>query len=152
MGTAELTVCGLMVAPVSAMMAVVVVVVVVIVAVLTLTRIIKSVVTGQARVTLEGQARVTLEWRNTPRRKHKPKVAHAYFPLALPPLRYRTTTIYCIITGGLPARFEQPAAAAGTARSALICHRRTGSRQLVYFVMLVWALIQSATSLQHQYR
>ena len=38
--------------------------------VLTLTRIIKSVVTGQAPV--------TLEWRNTPGKKHKPKVVHAY--------------------------------------------------------------------------
>ena len=43
---------------------------VVVVVVLTLTRIIKSVVTGQAPV--------TLELRNTPGRKHKPKVVHAY--------------------------------------------------------------------------
>ena len=41
-----------------------------IVVVLTLTRIIKSVVTGQAPV--------TLEQRNTPEKKHKPKVVHAY--------------------------------------------------------------------------
>ena len=39
--------------------------------VLTLTHIIKSVVTGQAPV--------TLELRNTPGKKHKPKVVHAYF-------------------------------------------------------------------------
>ena len=38
--------------------------------VLTLTRIIKSVVTRQAPV--------TLELRNTPGEKHKPKVVHAY--------------------------------------------------------------------------
>ena len=40
--------------------------------VITLTRTIKSVVTGQAPV--------TLEWRNTPRKKTltKPKVVHAY--------------------------------------------------------------------------
>ena len=49
-----------------------VVVVVVVVVVLPLTRIIKSVVTGQAPV--------TREWRNTPRKKTrtKPKVVHAY--------------------------------------------------------------------------
>ena len=41
-----------------------------IVVVLTLTRIIKSVVIGQAPV--------TLELRNTPGKKHKPKVVHAY--------------------------------------------------------------------------
>ena len=43
-----------------------------VVVVLTLTRIIKSVVIGQAPV--------TLELRNTPGKKHthKPKVAHAY--------------------------------------------------------------------------
>ena len=40
------------------------------VVVLTLTRIIKSVVTGQAPA--------TLELRNTPEKKHKPKVVHAY--------------------------------------------------------------------------
>ena len=40
------------------------------VVILTLTRIIKSVVTGQAPV--------TLELRNTPGKKHKPKVVHAY--------------------------------------------------------------------------
>ena len=39
------------------------------VVVLILTRIIKSVVTGQAPV--------TLELRNTPGKKHKPKVVHA---------------------------------------------------------------------------
>ena len=44
--------------------------VVVIVFVLTFTRTIKSVVTGQAPA--------TLELRNTPGRKHKPKVVHAY--------------------------------------------------------------------------
>ena len=47
--------------------------VVVDVAVLTLTRIIKSVVTGQAPV--------TLEWKDTPGKKHKQnkkKVVHAY--------------------------------------------------------------------------
>ena len=49
----------------------VVVVVAVVVVVLTLTRIIKSVVTGQAPV--------TLELRNTPgKNTHKPKVVHAY--------------------------------------------------------------------------
>ena len=42
----------------------------VVVVVLTLTRIIKFVVTGQAPV--------TVELRNTPREKHKPKVVHAY--------------------------------------------------------------------------
>ena len=41
-----------------------------VVVVLTLTRILKSVVTGQAPV--------TLELRNTPGKKHKPKVVHAY--------------------------------------------------------------------------
>ena len=41
-----------------------------VVLVLTLTRIIKSVVTGHAPV--------TLELRNTPGKKHKPKVVHAY--------------------------------------------------------------------------
>ena len=53
------------------MMKIFVVVVVVVVA-LTLTRIIKAMVTGQASV--------TLEWRNTPRKKAqtKPKVVHAY--------------------------------------------------------------------------
>ena len=46
-------------------------VVVVVVVVLTLTRIIKSVVTGQAPV--------TLELRNTPGKTHtQPKVVHAY--------------------------------------------------------------------------
>ena len=40
------------------------------VVVLTLSRIIKSVVTGQAPV--------TLELGNTPGKKHKPKVIHAY--------------------------------------------------------------------------
>ena len=50
---------------------VVVVVVIVVVFVVTLTRIIKSVVTGQAPV--------TLELRNTPgENKNKPKVVHAY--------------------------------------------------------------------------
>ena len=45
--------------------------IVVVVVVLTLTRIIKSVVTGQAPV--------TLELRNTPGEKHtQPKVVHAY--------------------------------------------------------------------------
>ena len=48
----------------------VVVVVAVVVVVLTLTRTIKSVVTGQAPV--------TLGWRNTAGKKHKPKVVHAY--------------------------------------------------------------------------
>ena len=43
---------------------------VVVVVVLTLTRIIKSVVTGQAPV--------TLELRNTPRKNTQPKVVHAY--------------------------------------------------------------------------
>ena len=48
-----------------------VVVVIVVVVVLTLTRIIKSVVTGQAPV--------TLELRNTPgKNTNKPKVVHAY--------------------------------------------------------------------------
>ena len=48
-----------------------VVVVVVVVVVLTLTRITKSVVTGQAPV--------TLELRNTPGKTHtQPKVVHAY--------------------------------------------------------------------------
>ena len=47
-----------------------VVVAVAVVVVLTLTRIIKFVVTGQAPV--------TLELRNTPGKKHKPKVIHAY--------------------------------------------------------------------------
>ena len=42
----------------------------ILVVVLTLTRILKSVVTGQAPV--------TLELRNTPGKKHKPKVVHAY--------------------------------------------------------------------------
>ena len=47
------------------------IVVVVVVVVLTLTRIIKSVVTGQAPV--------TLELRNTPGKTHtQPKVVHAY--------------------------------------------------------------------------
>ena len=40
------------------------------VVVLTLTRIIKSMVTGQAPV--------TLEWSNTPGKKHKPTAEHAY--------------------------------------------------------------------------
>ena len=52
----------------------VVVVVVVVVVVLTLTRIIKSAVTGQAPV--------TLELRNTPGKKHKPKVVHEYITAA----------------------------------------------------------------------
>ena len=43
---------------------------VVVVVILTLTRIIKSVVTGQAPV--------TLELKNNPGKKHKPKVVHAY--------------------------------------------------------------------------
>ena len=43
---------------------------VVVVVVLTLTRIIKSVVTEQAPV--------TVKLRNTPEKKHKPKVVHAY--------------------------------------------------------------------------
>ena len=47
------------------------------VVILTLTRIIKSVVTGQAPV--------TLELRNTPGKKHKPKVVHAYITEQLKP-------------------------------------------------------------------
>ena len=45
-------------------------VVLVVAAALTLTRIFQSVVTGWAPV--------TLELRNTPEKKHKPKVVHAY--------------------------------------------------------------------------
>ena len=48
-----------------------VVVVVVVVVVLTLNRTFKYVVTGQAPV--------TLELRNTPGKKHKPTVVHAYY-------------------------------------------------------------------------
>ena len=49
---------------------VVVVVAAVVVVVLTLTRVIKSVVTGQAPV--------TLDLKNTPGKNHKPKVGYAY--------------------------------------------------------------------------
>ena len=44
--------------------------IIIVVVVLTVTRIIKSVVTGQAPV--------TLELKNTLGEKHKPKVVHAY--------------------------------------------------------------------------
>ena len=58
----------------------------VVVIVLTLTRVIKSLVTGQAPV--------TLEWRNTPGKKTKPKVVHAC--IIADAIHASARKIYCV--------------------------------------------------------
>ena len=69
------------------------------VVILPLTRIIKYAVAGQAPV--------TLELRNTPGKKHKPKVVHAYLvylsqltQLMLPPETYKSVSCRrCYLAG-----------------------------------------------------